>query len=80
VPGDERSNHFEIYAEDPAKLADFYRSLFGWQLNKALGRLLVDSNRAVLSMRLGSMAEARLPGPRSWVHYVTVESLDEGRH
>ena len=22
--------HFEIYAEDPAKLADFYRGLFGW--------------------------------------------------
>ena len=29
--------HFEIYAEDPAKLAEFYRTLLGWQLDKAPG-------------------------------------------
>ena len=29
--------HFEIYAEDPAKLADFYRGLFGWQVEQAPG-------------------------------------------
>jgi predicted enzyme related to lactoylglutathione lyase len=26
--------HFEIYAEEPVKLAEFYRSLFGWQIEK----------------------------------------------
>ena len=26
--------HFEIYAEEPAKLADFYRDLFGWEIEK----------------------------------------------
>jgi len=29
--------HFEIYAEVPAKLADFYRGLFGWQVDQAPG-------------------------------------------
>ena len=29
--------HFEIYAEKPEGLVDFYRSLFGWQLDKAPG-------------------------------------------
>ena len=27
--------HFEIYAEEPAKLAEFYRDLLGWQIEKA---------------------------------------------
>ena len=27
--------HFEIYGEDPAKLAEFYSGLFGWKLEKA---------------------------------------------
>jgi uncharacterized protein len=29
--------HFEIYAEEPAKLAEFYRTLLGWQIEKAPG-------------------------------------------
>jgi uncharacterized protein len=29
--------HFEIYASEPEKLADFYRTMFGWQLEKAPG-------------------------------------------
>jgi hypothetical protein len=29
--------HFEICASEPSKLADFYRVLFGWQLEKAPG-------------------------------------------
>lgn len=24
--------HFEIYGEEPAKLAEFYRSVFGWKI------------------------------------------------
>jgi predicted enzyme related to lactoylglutathione lyase len=27
--------HFEIYAEKPAKLADFYRRLFDWRVEQA---------------------------------------------
>ena len=29
--------HFEIYAEDPPHLADFYVQLFGWKIDKAPG-------------------------------------------
>ncbi len=29
--------HFEIYGDNPTKLAGFYQSLFGWQTNKAPG-------------------------------------------
>ena len=29
--------HFEIYAEEPARLAAFYRALFGWKIDKAPG-------------------------------------------
>ena len=29
--------HFEILGDDPDTLADFYRSLFGWQIDKATG-------------------------------------------
>jgi len=32
-----RVTHFEIYAEDPAKLVEFYRTLLGWQIEKAPG-------------------------------------------
>ena len=31
------ATHFEIYAEEPAKLAGFYRTLLGWQIDKAPG-------------------------------------------
>ena len=29
--------HFEIYAEEPAKLAEFYRGVFEWRLDQAPG-------------------------------------------
>jgi predicted enzyme related to lactoylglutathione lyase len=29
--------HFEIFAEDPAPLAEFYRRLFGWRVEQAWG-------------------------------------------
>ncbi len=29
--------HFKIHGDNPAKLADFYRRLLGWQLNKTPG-------------------------------------------
>ena len=70
--------HFEIYAEKPEGLADFYRSLFGWQLDKSPGldywRIKSDATDA--SVINGGLTYRPFPGPRSWVHYVHVESLD----
>ena len=70
--------HFEIYSERPEFLVDFYRSLFGWQLNKAPGLDYwhIKSDATHASAINGGLTYRPFPGPRSWVHYVHVESLD----
>ena len=71
--------HFEIYGEEPAKLADFYRGLFGWHLEKAPGvdywRIQTEPSHA--NGYDGGLTYRPIPEPRSWVHYVNVGSLDE---
>ncbi len=71
--------HFEIYAEDPAKLADFYRTLLGWQVDKAPGvdYWRIDTGSGESKGIGGGLLRRPIPGPRSWVHYVHVESLDQ---
>jgi predicted enzyme related to lactoylglutathione lyase len=70
--------HFEIYAEEPVKLAEFYRALLGWQIEKAPGidYWRVQAAPAGAKGVNGGMLLRPIPGPRSWVHYVHVESLD----
>jgi uncharacterized protein len=72
------SPHFEIYGEDLAKLAQFYASLFGWQIEKAPG---VDYWRIQTQAKSGNGFDGGLTyrptdGPHSWLHYVTVASVD----
>ena len=71
--------HFEIYAEEPAKLADFYRGLFGWQVDQAPGtdywRIQPGSNSE--GGCSGGLTYRPIPGLRSWVHYVNVPSIDD---
>jgi hypothetical protein len=71
--------HFEIYAEEPVKLAEFYRTLLGWQVDKAPGidywRIHTAPGDATETG--GGLLFRPIPGPRSWVHYVHVQSLDE---
>lgn len=71
--------HFEIYAEDPAKLADFYRGLFGWQVVQAPGvdywRIQPGGNSE--GEVGGGLTYRPIPGLRSWVHYVNVPSIDD---
>lgn len=71
--------HFEIYAEDPAKLVEFYRTLLGWQIEKAAGidYWRIDTRSGDTKTIGGGMLFRPIPGPRSWVHYVHVESLDQ---
>lgn len=70
--------HFEIYADDPGKLADFYRSVFGWQLEKAPGvdywRIRTGSGDA--TGYNGGLTDRPLPRLHSWLNYVTVGSID----
>jgi hypothetical protein len=71
--------HFEIYAEAPAKLAEFYRTLLGWQVEKASGIDYWRINTASGEAKSigGGLLFRPIPGPRSWVHYVHVQSLDD---
>jgi predicted enzyme related to lactoylglutathione lyase len=71
--------HFEIYGEEPAKLAEFYRALFGWQIEQAPGLdyWRVQTGAASGEGISGGLTYRPIPGPRSWVHYVNVGSLDE---
>jgi len=70
--------HFEIFAAQPARLAEFYRQLLGWQIDKAPGidywRIKTDS--AAGQGINGGLTFRPIPEPHSWVHYLHVESLD----
>jgi len=70
--------HFEIYGEEPAKLAEFYRSLFGWQIEQSPGidYWRIQTGAADAEGIGGGLTYRPIPGPRSWVHYVNVASLD----
>jgi uncharacterized protein len=70
--------HLEIYGEEPAKLAEFYSALFGWRLEKAPG---IDYWRIQTAPGKGGsigggMTYRPSNGPRGWLHYVTVGSVD----
>jgi predicted enzyme related to lactoylglutathione lyase len=71
--------HFEIYAEDLTGLADFYRELFGWKIEKARGvdYFHIQTGPPEAGGIRGGMLYRPIESPRSWVHYVHVESLDE---
>jgi uncharacterized protein len=71
--------HFEIYAEDLGALADFYRDLFGWHVEQAPGvdYYMIQTGASGESALRGGLTHRPIEGPRSWVHYVSVESLDE---
>ncbi len=71
--------HFEIYAEGPAKLADFYRRLFGWQIDQAPGIDYWRIQTGAIDAKVvnGGLTNRPAFEPRSWVHYVNVTSLDE---
>ena len=67
--------HFEIYGDDLPNLADFYQSLFGWQITKAPG---IDYHTVKTGAGVGGGLSRRpIDEPRSWVHYVSVPSVDE---
>jgi predicted enzyme related to lactoylglutathione lyase len=70
--------HFEIYAEEPAGLAEFYKDLFEWKIDKAPGidYFQIQTGPGEEAMR-GGLLHRPIPGPHSWVHYVSVDSLDE---
>jgi len=71
--------HFEIYAEDLTRLAQFYRDLFDWNIEKAPGvdYFRIQTGSPADHGIAGGMLNRPIPGPRSWVHYVRVDSIDQ---
>src|ERR1700733_2923862 len=71
--------HFEIYAEEPATLAEFYRQLFGWRLERMPGAdyWRIDTDTTPVPGFAGGLTHRPVAGTRGWVHYVHVASLDD---
>ena len=71
--------HFEIYAENMSTLAQFYRDLFDWKIEKAPGvdYFHIQTGPPEEHGIAGGLLNRPIPGPRSWVHYVLVDSLEE---
>jgi predicted enzyme related to lactoylglutathione lyase len=78
--------HFEIYADDPEKLAQFYSSLFDWTIEYIPNmeyRFIktVDTDEKGMPTQTGGINGGMIRRPpgyqgKEWVNYVNVESLD----
>ena len=69
--------HFEIYGDEPEKLAQFYGSVFGWRIERTPG---VDYWRVETSepegLHGGLMYRA-IDGLNGWMFYIQVDSLEK---
>jgi uncharacterized protein len=79
--------HFEIYGDDPDKLGEFYKGLFGWSIDSVPG---MPNYRFVKTVETdergmptspgginGGLMERPMPEARFWLSYVNVDSVDE---
>lgn len=70
--------HFEIYGDSPAKLADFYRAMFGWGLAKVEGldywRIHLDPDDT--GKVAGGLTYRPRSDPKGWLQFVNVDSVD----
>ncbi|HXX56324.1 MAG TPA: VOC family protein [Candidatus Nitrosotalea sp.] len=71
--------HFEIYGDQPVALADFYRSLFGWEIQKleAIDYWRIDTGVTPNAALGGGIAFRAIPGLSGWLPYVQVDSVDQ---
>ncbi len=71
--------HFEIYGEEPAKLADFYRSVFGWQVEQMPGvnYWRIQTGSAEPKALHGGLTYRAIPDLNGWMLFVNVGSLDD---
>jgi hypothetical protein len=70
--------HFEIYGDNPGALSGFYRSLFGWGMEKVEGlnywRILPDPDDREKAG--GGLTFRPREDPKGWLQFVSVESVD----
>jgi predicted enzyme related to lactoylglutathione lyase len=71
--------HFEIYGEEPAKLADFYRNVFGWQVEQMPGvnYWRIQTGSTDPNALHGGLTYRAIPDLNGWMLFVNVASLDE---
>jgi len=77
--------HFEIYGDDPIKLAGFYQGLFGWKIDQVPGMeywliqtVPTDAQGQPNSPGgiNGGLMKRPMPDARNWLSYVSVASID----
>jgi len=73
-----RVTNFEIYGDEPERLANFYHELLGWQIEPAEG---IDYWRIAIEPEEGGLAHGgitRRPAftHQGWLNFIEVDSLD----
>jgi predicted enzyme related to lactoylglutathione lyase len=71
--------HFEIHGEAPAKLAGFYREIFGWDVEQMEGIQYwrLQTGGAPGPALHGGLTYKAIPNLNGWILFVNVASLDE---
>jgi len=71
--------HFEIYGEQPTGLADFYRTVFGWEIEQmpAVDYWRISTGSADTKALNGGLTYRAIPGLNGWMLFVNVAALDE---
>ncbi|MFO1020052.1 MAG: VOC family protein [Planctomycetales bacterium] len=71
--------HFEIYGEQPAVLAHFYRETLGWEVEQmpGLNYYRVQTGAAEGPALHGGLTSRAIPGLNGWLLFVNVSSLDD---
>jgi hypothetical protein len=70
--------HFEIYGEDPEALADFYRAVLGWRIEKleGLAYYRIEPEAGATAAIGGGFTTPSGIGAAGWLAYVKVDSID----
>jgi len=78
--------HFEIYADDPNTLGQFYKSLFDWNIDPIPGMdyhwiKTVDTDPKGMPTQPGGINGGMMKRPpgyegKAWLNYVSVDSVD----
>ena len=71
--------HFEIYGEQPEKLAQFYRCLFGWEIEQMPGvdYWHVQTGTSEAKGMDGGLMYRAISGLHGWMFYIKVDSLEQ---
>jgi predicted enzyme related to lactoylglutathione lyase len=71
--------HFEIYGEEPARLAEFYRAVFGWEVGQmtAIDYWRVNTGAPDGKALNGGLTSRSIPKLNGWMLYIQVPSVDE---